>query len=146
MHLPGSKEPRDWDQRQQIVEEHRQLRATLESAVKATRLDDLTARLETLRELLVRHFATEEAPAGLHESIGDSEPRLLARLRPLNREHSGFLATLDELIDRASQGVQEHFEQIHLDMVALNDRLHDHEARENELLQISVQTDLGTGD
>ena len=123
--------------------------ATLSSAARALsldhqRVDELVARLRSADELaslvavleelgdaLVVHFAHEEDPGGIYETMGVASPGLRAPLGDLVNEHYALLADIRALGARG----REILERSHLDIRAaareLADRLAAHEARED---------------
>jgi len=135
------KNPAD-QQARSIQAEHDELRALLETLVN-TQLEGLLPLLGQLRNLLVEHFATEEGPDGL-EAITENQPQFLPRLEEIFREHQGFLARLDGIARRV-EGVLRERDTLLIDVRALAHELHEHEAKENELLGDVLYTDLGGG-
>jgi Hemerythrin HHE cation binding domain len=125
-----------------IEAEHDELRALL-GDLEAAPFAELLPLLEQLRSLLVEHFQTEEGPEGL-EAVTQKQPQFLPRLSEIFDEHRAFLTGLEQLTARVKACAKE--QQFALDAVrALAKKLHEHEAKENELLGDVLYTDLGGG-
>jgi hypothetical protein len=125
-----------------IEAEHDELRALL-GDLEAAPFAELLPLLEQLRSLLVEHFQTEEGPDGL-EAVTQKQPQFLPRLSEIFDEHRAFLTGLEQLTARVQACAKE--QQFALDAVrALAKKLHEHEAKENELLGDVLYTDLGGG-
>jgi len=94
---------------------------------------DLVRPLEQLHNLLVRHFAHEQFPGGLYESMGAFQPEYHALLRRLIAEHCSLLATVGSILQKARGSDADN---ALLDEVAqLVSALHRHERREHELVR-----------
>lgn len=132
----------DENARQSIQAEHDELRALLQELQEAE-FGKLLPMTRSLRELLVAHFATEEGPDGL-EAITQSQPQFLPRLAEIFEEHQRFLGRVDDIARRVESCLQEQ-DAILGDVRALAHELHEHEAKENELLGDVLYTDLGGG-
>jgi len=113
---------------------------------EVTATQDIVAvipRLMKLRALLVAHFATEEAPDGM-TAVMSEHPRYLPKIEEIFGEHEAFLRDVDDILRRAklhAEGPKAVFR----DLALLAERLHDHEARESEILTEATYTDLGGG-
>ncbi len=129
-----------------VEEQHRQLRQTLAQVEATSDLALLLTLLRRLRTQLREHFADEEGDGGLADAVMDSAPERLRRLDALFAEHREFLDATDELIARVDTILNRTEAQVLGDVHALARRLHDHEARETELLTDAVFTDTGGGD
>ena len=136
------KDPATDESARSIQAEHDELRVLLER-IQGVVFPDLPPLLVQLRDLLVKHFATEEGPGGF-EAITESQPQFLPRLAEIFEEHQGFLDRLDAIAGRVESCEKER--NALLDAVrALAHELHEHEAKENELLGDVLYTDLGGG-
>ena len=129
-----------------IAQQHQELRDTLKQVAETTSLERLVSLLEKLREQLREHFADEEGEEGLAQAIGDSAPRHLRALEVLFDEHREFLELVGGMIERCQALLTGPKAEILRDVHTLTKRLHQHEARETDLLTDSVYTDVGTGD
>lgn len=136
----ASRETRDAIQR-----EHESLRGLLARIEQTTQLADLVPLVERLHEELVEHFETEERPEGLHAAIENREPRYERALHVILDEHKEFLALAADVLSRAKICLAQK-ETILRDVLRLATRLHDHEARETELLADTYYIDLGRDD
>jgi DNA mismatch repair ATPase MutS len=129
-----------------IAQQHQELRDTLKQVAETTSLERLVSLLEKLREQLREHFADEEGEEGLEQAIGESAPRHLRALEALFDEHREFLEVVGGMIERCQALLMGPKAEILRDVQTLTERLHQHEARETDLLTDSVYTDVGTGD
>lgn len=129
-----------------IAQQHKELRDTLARVIETTNLERLIPLLEDLRHQLRVHFADEEGEGGLADAIGESAPRHMRAVEVLFDEHREFLQTLGGLIERCQALLLGPKAEILRDVQSLSERLHEHEARETDLLTDSVYTDVGTGD
>ncbi len=129
-----------------IARQHEQLRATLAQVGACTSLSSLLPLLQGLRAQLEAHFADEEGEDGLGAVIGETAPRHTRHIEMLFQEHRSFLGTLDDLLYRCRALLGDAEGRIFEDVKKLSEQLHDHEARETELLQDAVFTDMGVGD
>jgi hypothetical protein len=135
--MQASRETRD-----AIHQEHESLRAMLRRIEGTQQLADLVPLMTQLLQALEEHFATEERPDGLHAAIQDREPRYGRALHVILDEHREFLALAREILARARTCLEQK-EVVLRDVLRLANRLHDHEARETELLTDTFNTDLG---
>jgi hypothetical protein len=97
--------------------------------------EDVVRLLVRIREELARHFAEEEAGGCLEEAACRC-PSLSAQVRTIQGEHITLLAEVDRLIERAATcekpDARHEFE---TDFAKLCERLHAHEAAENDVLR-----------
>jgi len=129
-----------------VLAEHRAFRDGVARLRDARSRDEIISRLLEFRGMSRAHFAGEEADEGFFESVALSAPRHQAALIELEREHGEFLHEMDALVVRARECSKADLAAVHGGIEALIDRLQDHEARENEILQEVMNMDLGTGD
>lgn len=112
--------------------------STDEGAIKAV-LDDLAGYLTT-------HFSAEEGPGGLFEVVLAAAPRYSHVVDDLRRQHVTLLAEVkrmaDPLVDRPARAETSVLTEVE----ALVKAIEAHEAREERLLQESVERDIGQGD
>jgi hypothetical protein len=139
-----------------LLAEHRRLHTLLRLARSAVlqsggpdrdaTTDDILRLLQRIRDELMRHFAEEEAGGCLEEAVSRC-PRLSAQAGRIQAEHPELLAELDAVIAHAAdcdQTVQSRlaFER-HFD--SLCERLHAHEAAENDLLRQGFGANVNGG-
>ncbi len=122
---------------QDPINEHQRLLRLLDVLDDGPWLVDELSFLDDLVGFLEGHFAFEEGPHGLREMIEDT-PRLGPALDHVLSEHSALLATARQIRAQVSGCI----EATH----SLADKLRDHESRETELIQDSVNLDIGVGD
>jgi hypothetical protein len=128
-----------------ILAEHRRIRDIAKEIQATTELPELLKQLALFRSLLERHFAAEEAPDGFYDAMRVAAPRHIVRIDRLTREHPGFLADIDRLMDRIRVCLAA-LEEVHREATGLTRRLWDHETREDGLLLDTIYIDLGQGD
>lgn len=111
---------------------------------------DLADRLGQLRDRLAMHFALEEAYGYLDDALQQA-PRLSERAAQLRGEHRELYLALWNLAERAE--AQAYRELPHGSLGSLVREFHwfdtalkTHEARENQLIQDALDSDLGAGD
>jgi len=131
--------------RDAIHREHESLRALLHRLEGTQQLADLVPLMAQLRAELEEHFETEERPEGLHAAIQDRAPRYERALHVILDEHREFLTLAQDILTRA-RACLEQKEHILRDVLRLAHRLHDHEARETQLLTDTYYVDLGRDD
>lgn len=129
--------------RQQIDDEHRHLNALLAELTDTTDLARVEPLLGSLRDLLVKHFETEEAPEGLHEIVSTQASHRLPNLQKLFDEHREILERVDRLREAARSCFEGPVRRVLDDVEALASTLHEHEAEEEELFGEAFYTDLG---
>lgn len=126
-----------------IAEEHRHLRELLERIGATRELEPLLTLLGELRADLVEHFATEEAPGGLHDVIDGEAPHLVERVHDLFDEHRRVLEEIDRIRERVRQALDGPVTELLRDADRLVRTLHEHEAAETELLSGALYDELG---
>lgn len=131
------------DTRQQIDDEHRHLNGLLAELTATSELARIERLLGSLRELLVKHFETEEAPQGLHEIVSAQAAHRLPNLQKLFDEHREILDRVDRLREATRACLDGPVRRVLDDVGALARTLHEHEAEEEELFGEAFYTDLG---
>lgn len=129
--------------RERIDEEHRHLDALLvelEAAREPERIERLLVRL---RSQLVAHFATEEAPDGLHEIVSQNAAHRLPNVQQLFDEHREIVHRLDALRAHAAALREGAFRRLVEEIAALAATLRAHEAVEDEIFGEAFYTDIG---
>jgi hypothetical protein len=129
-----------------IEAEHRALRDLLAQIEAIRDLPRLLPLLERLETQLRSHFATEEAPDGLHSAVADSAPEKSHHLDELFDEHNELLELCEGLIEDARTCLTGPVARVLDGAKDLAQRLHDHEAKETHLFVDVVSTDLGGSD
>jgi iron-sulfur cluster repair protein YtfE (RIC family) len=97
---------------------------------------DLVRVFQQVRSELAHHFAEEEGGGCLEEAVSRC-PRLSGQARRIEAEHPALLRDLDALIvgAQASEKSVEARQRMEQAFKALCERLHAHEAAENNLLR-----------
>jgi hypothetical protein len=131
------------ESRQRIDAEHRNLNALLAELVVELDPRHVESLLGRLHALLVGHFATEEAPEGLHEIVREHAPHRLAHVQLLFVEHREMLRRVALLHDEAAALVAGPLERLREQVEALATSLRAHEAVEDEIFAEAFYTDIG---
>jgi hypothetical protein len=106
--------------------------------------------LTELRDQLALHFALEEA-YGYFDDPVEVCPNFALNAERLRSEHRRLYAHLSAIVDRAEAYV-DHGQHSLLatsipgQFILFDEALQNHERRENELLQLMLQDEIGTGD
>ena len=129
-----------------LMAEHRRLHVMLRLARAAVlqsggpdrdaTTEDVLRVLQQIRDELAHHFAEEESGGCLEEAACRC-PSLSSHVRSVQAEHSGLLRELDLLIARCANCGDDAHERLAFerDFAELCERLHEHEAAENDLLR-----------
>lgn len=96
-------------------------------------LADLSALLEELHELLVDHFAHEQFPGGLYESLGAFDSSHHEELRTLVREHCELLSRTRGVLERSRAAAAADAVALLREVSAVIAQLREHEQREHAL-------------
>jgi hypothetical protein len=107
-------------------------------------LAELRARLGEVRADITKHFRFEEQN-GYMDVVRKREPRLERNIQQLADEHRLLAGTLDGLV-RKSGAVSKLGETLRQEVRAWIERVRQHEARENDLIQDAFNLDIGTED
>lgn len=127
-----------------LAEEHKQIMALLNLLESDPDPGKLVHRLEQLHNTLVDHFAREQFPGGLYESMGAFGSRWHGDLRELISEHCTILSQARGLLDEARRLPPNERGGLQPDVIALVHQLTSHEEKEHRLanlLQRSAETD-----
>lgn len=120
-----------------IAEQHHHLRALAGRIKQASTRDDIAPLLPELLSSLQVHFAAEEGPGGVMETIQETAPERSRQVEALVGEHRSMLGTVGLLLSEDPAG----------DFVAtahkVCDELTRHEAEENDLFLEVLETDIG---
>ena len=130
----------------QVIEEHRRIKQSLDLLDKTTDLRTMVPLLQELRISLDEHFAQEEAPDGFPAMIAEPAPHHARVLDELFDEHKIILSTLDGVIANALFCLNGPLATIRREVTTICGQLRAHETRETELLTDTIYTDLETGD
>ena len=147
---------------QQILEEHRQLEASITSmrrflerprpAIDDNEARDWSARLSKdlvdLHHLLVRHFRYEE-DGGMMNDLSEKHPRAEHWVDDLVDEHRALLhdiRSITEAVMFYQEGREPENPRIRRRLTELFDRLHSHDQMETELIQRLEYEELGSGE
>ena len=147
---------------QQILEEHRQLEASIAAMQKFLEqprpdIGDAAARdwsaqlskdLVELHHLLVRHFRFEE-DGGMMTDLAERHPRADQWVEDLVDEHRELLhdvRSITEAVMFYEEGRQPENPAIRRRLNELFDKLHKHDQEETELIQRLEYEELGSGD
>jgi hypothetical protein len=105
---------------------------------------ELRARLETTQAHIAEHFRFEEQN-GYMDVVRKREPRLERAIQQLADEHRQLAQSLAALIEegRMAASLEARFRD---EVRAWVDRVRQHEAREDDLVQDSFNLDIGAGD
>lgn len=139
MSSTDSKAPPD-SARQELLDDHRQVRGLLADLDRYARgsVADREKLLPTLRELqgkLEHHFKAEES---LHRGLVEDVPRLARALGRLYDDHTGIVDDLVMTLSAEGDDLTSRCQK-------LVERIQEHEAAENEVMQGAYWDDIGGG-
>ena len=118
-----------------LGDEHRQIMSLVERIEQHRTLVHLVPLLEELHALLINHFAREQFPGGLYESLGAYDPTYHDELRVLVQDHCVILSSMRGVLERARVASDEQEAQILDDVAAVISSLHEHEHKEHALAE-----------
>jgi len=126
-----------------LLEDLRKLEDSLHASAGLHPLK-LRAQLAVTHTQITDHFGFEEQN-GWKDAVLKQEPRLEHAARGLVDEHRQLVRSLDTLIEEVedAQNLDDVFREKVLRWIQ---RVRDHEARENDLLEDAFVEDLGAGD
>ena len=107
-------------------------------------LAELRARLDVTQEHITEHFRFEEQNGYMH-AVRAREPRLERAIHQLAEEHRQLARSLEALIERArdTTSLDDRFRDEVREWV---ERVRQHEARENDIVQDAFNLDIGAED
>jgi len=129
-----------------LAEEHDQLLALLERLEAIRDVMDLRRPLEELHGLLVKHFAHEQFPGGLYDSMGAFGSTHDDLLRELIGEHCMLLSFARELLEQSSRNRKQDRAAMPGGVARLIQRLKSHERKEHRLAEMLVNRQVRTSD
>jgi hypothetical protein len=114
------------------------------SSLAETKMAALRSRLVKARTHLTQHFRYEEKD-GYMDAIRGGMPHLEREIQRLQDEHGQLSQSLDELIEKswAADNIDEAFR---AKVRAWLGQVHQHEVRENSLVEDAFNTDLAAED
>lgn len=129
----------------ELYRRYRVIRALLDG--RPSRPQRIRSSLSDLAALLKSHFAREEE-TGYFTDIVETAPRLGSQVDAVQSEHDHLLQRLEKLDERIaiSNELVTNYEAIRRDIGEFLDACHEHETRENRLVQDAYLVDIGTGD
>jgi hypothetical protein len=142
---------------EQLLADHRRLHVLLRDArsailgrggpVRNVTAANVESTLRLIQSEFLHHIAEEEA-SGCLEAVATRCPRLSAQVRRSQAEHPDLAHVLDKLIGRAVDYKQSTESRIAFerDFVEFCERLHAHEAAENDLLRQAFSTNDNSDD
>ncbi len=132
--------------RDTIIRELKVLRGILAQVKDTSDLRSLLPLLADLQTHLASHFKTEEADEGFFIGTKMKAPHLSHRLDHCLQEHCEISSTLAELTERLEACLTGPMVEIHKRKEKLLKLISKHEAEENEILNDSINIDMGGGD
>lgn len=135
----------DRNLRHEIEQEHDAISVLVRQLGKELETPAIESELKELAGLLDSHFSREEAPDGLHGSIGDRAVNLLPSIEKLSRQHKEIADNLQNLLERCSEHAR-MARDIRRGARDLVEQLRTHEAEENDVLGHAFYDVLGAGD
>lgn len=118
-----------------LADEHRHIMSLVQRLEQHHSLVHLVPMLEELHALLIDHFAHEQFPGGLYESLGAYGSAHHEQLRVLVNEHCVILSALRGVLERARLANETQAAAILDDVASVVRNLHQHEHREHELAE-----------
>ncbi len=141
-----------------IEEEHASLRQLMETITKTVKKEpegdfsewklDLIWTLRDFQNELVKHFDHEE-DGGFMDDVIRRAPQESGTAEVLEHEHRDFLDELDGITDvlkKMNQNNQTALPSVRERVLALIQKLHEHEASERDLMYRVYFQDIGVGD
>ena len=128
-----------------LAEEHAQIISLLEILKHTPDPALLVRRLEGLHTLLINHFAREQFPGGLYESMGALGSRWHDDLRGLIQDHCLILSESRALLEHARKASPAARKDLQADVNALVEQLLKHERKEHRLAKRLQSAALGDG-
>lgn len=118
-----------------LAEEHQEIMKLVHRLEQHRSLVQLVPLLEELHALLINHFAHEQFPGGLYESLGAYGSTHHEDLRVLVNEHCVILSSVRGVLERARLANETQAGQILNEVAAVITSLHQHEHKEHRLAE-----------
>lgn len=118
-----------------LAEEHQEIMNLVHRLEQHRSLVQLVPLLEELHALLINHFAHEQFPGGLYESLGAYGSAHHEDLRVLVNEHCVILSSVRGVLERARLANETQSAQILNEVAAVIASLHQHEHKEHRLAE-----------
>jgi Hemerythrin HHE cation binding domain len=125
-----------------VAEEHATIKQLVEALTTTKDLGEIDRLLTRLSTCLQDHFAMEEAPRGLIQSLAEKNPAVADRLR---KDHERLRATLASTHQDALACLSGPVASVLGRVRELAESILEHEAVESEQLATTLYTDLGGG-
>lgn len=131
--------------RKEIEREHDAIEKLVRQLEREIETPAIETELRQLASLLDSHFGREEAPEGLHDSIGDRAVNLLPSIEKLSAQHADIAGELKKLLERCATHSR-MADEIRQGARGLVEQLRQHEAEENDILGHAFYDVMGAGD
>ncbi|MFQ5935218.1 MAG: hypothetical protein ACE5LB_02250 [Acidiferrobacterales bacterium] len=119
----------------ELADEHRRIMTLVERLEHHDTVAHLVTLLEDLHELLINHFAQEQFPGGLYETLGGHGSAYHDELRVLVNEHCVILSSLRGVLERTRITSEDDAPEILREVSAVAKHLREHEHKEHELAE-----------
>ena len=117
----------------ELRDEHAELMALIDRLSTQKRVVDLLPDLEVLHNLLIKHFAHEQFPGGLYESMGINGAAYHDDLKVLVEDHCVILSAVSVLLERARVSTGQTRADIFTQRDKVIAAIREHEKREHAL-------------
>jgi hypothetical protein len=124
----------------ELADEHRRIMALVEQLSRHRSLLQLAPMLEELHSLLINHFAREQFPGGLYESLGGFGSEHHLELRELVSEHCLILSSLRGVLERTRLAGAADAPTVLHEVAAVVENLRRHEHKEHALAEKLLAT------
>lgn len=118
-----------------LAEEHQEIMGLVHRLEQHRSLVQLVPMLEQLHALLINHFAHEQFPGGLYESLGAYGREYHEELQVLVNEHCVILSSVRGVLERARLANETQAAEILDEVAAVIKSLHQHEHKEHTLAE-----------
>lgn len=118
-----------------LADEHRDIMSLVHRLEQHRSLAQLVPMLEQLHALLINHFAHEQFPGGLYESLGAYGSAHHDELRVLVNEHCTILSSVRGVLERARLANETQAAEILNEVATVIKSLHQHEHKEHSLAE-----------
>lgn len=118
-----------------LSDEHQQLMALVDRLKSRDSGLDMVAFLEELHRVLIKHFAHEQFPDGLYESMGAYGSAYHDELKVLIKEHCAILSAVSGLLGHARATRRADQPSLSDELVKIVGMLREHERKEHLLAE-----------